>query len=169
MEMVDVVDIHLNVIHQVPKDEAHQKGLLHKTVIAEIINSRGQFLLVTPRSHKQDAGQFVSPVGGHVSAGEKNEDALVREVKEEVHISPPYKYKFRSKAIFDRHVLGRHENHYFILYEIYTNKKPSAGDESDGHTWFTKKQMADKIRKEPQLFGDAFMFLVRNCYPELLK
>ena len=36
MELVDIVDSELNKIATVTKQEAHEKGLLHKTVIAEL-------------------------------------------------------------------------------------------------------------------------------------
>lgn len=40
MEMVDIVDNDLRVLYQVTKKEAHEKGLLHKCVIAEVANSQ---------------------------------------------------------------------------------------------------------------------------------
>lgn len=109
-EIVDVVDEEGKVLYQVDKKIAHQKGLLHKTVITEVINPKGKFLLIKPYNHKQDAGQYVSPVGGHVTAGETYEEALKREIKEEIGIDHST-FKFKGKAIFNRHVLGRHENH----------------------------------------------------------
>ena len=83
-EAVDIVDENCKVLFSVPKSEAHEKGLLHRTVIAEIKDNQGRWLLVRQASHKQDAGQFVSPVGGHVKSGETAEEALKREVLEEV-------------------------------------------------------------------------------------
>ncbi len=56
MEYVDIVDKDVKVIGKAPKVEAHKKGLLHPTVIAEVINSKGEWLLVKQASHKQDAG-----------------------------------------------------------------------------------------------------------------
>lgn len=79
-EIVEVIDKNGKIIGQISKQIAHEKGLLHKTVIAEVINPKDEIMLVKPYSHKQDAGQYVSPVGGHVSAGESDEEALKREV-----------------------------------------------------------------------------------------
>ena len=130
MEVVDIVDKDLNILYQTTKQKAHEEGLLHKCVVAEVINSEGKMMLIRPYSHKQDAGQYVSPVGGHVTAGETDEEALKREVEEEIGIKS-FKHTLKGKAIFDRHVLGRHENHYFILYEIFTDEAPQLGDEAD--------------------------------------
>src|SRR5450830_208886 len=110
MEIVDIVDEDLNILYVISKQEAHEKGLLHKCVIAEVINSKGEMMLIKPYSYKQDAGQYVSPVGGHVSAGETDEEALRREVQEEIGMSH-FIHKLKGRGIFDRHVLGRHENH----------------------------------------------------------
>lgn len=168
MEIVEIVDPNLNILYSINKEEAHKKGLLHKCVIAELINKRGEMMLIKPYSHRQDAGQFVSPIGGHITAGETNETALKREVKEEIGISK-FTYKLKSKAIFNRHVLGRHENHYFILYEIFTDEEPGLGDEAESYKWFTKKELKNELKNNPNIFGGAFWFIIRNCYPELLK
>lgn len=168
MELVDIVDKNLSILYTLSKQEAHEKGLLHKCVIAEVINSKGQMMLVKPYSHKQDAGQYVSPVGGHVSAGESNENALKREVKEEIGMSK-FTYKEIGKGIFDRHVLGRHENHYFILYEIFTDETPALGDEAEFYEWFTKKELKSQIKNNPRVFGEAFYFILQRFYPQFLS
>lgn len=168
MEIVDIVDKDLNVLYQATKQKAHEEGLLHKCVIAEVINSEGKMMLIRPNSHKQDAGQYVSPVGGHVTAGETDEEALKREVEEEIGIKS-FTHKIKGKAIFDRHVLGRHENHYFILYEIFTDEVPQLGDEAESYAYFSKDELKRLLKENPQDFGDAFHFVVKTCFPEFLS
>jgi ADP-ribose pyrophosphatase YjhB (NUDIX family) len=167
MEIVEVVDEDLNILYKISKKEADEKGLLHKCVIAEVINSKGQIMLIKPYSYKQDAGQYVSPVGGHVTAGETNEQALKREIKEEIGISE-FTHKTKGKAIFNRHVLGRHENHYFIIYEIFTDKEPKLGDEAESFKWFTITQLKVELKKNRSDFGDAYLFVLSNFYKEFL-
>ena len=87
IELVDVVDEQGTVLKIVLKQEAHRQGLLHKTVISEVIDSSGRWLLVKQSGERQDAGQFVSPVGGHVQAGETEVQALKREAEEEVGLT----------------------------------------------------------------------------------
>ena len=63
MEYVDIVNENDDIIGSVSKQEAHEKGLLHRTVISEVINTEGKWTLVKQSSDRQDAGQYVSPIG----------------------------------------------------------------------------------------------------------
>lgn len=168
MEQVDVVDTNCTILYQTSKQKAHEKGLLHKCVIAEIINSKGEWVLVEPSSHKQDAGQFVSPIGGHVSAGERDEDALIREAFEETQINQ-FTHKFVGRNIFDRKVLGRHENHYFMVYELYTDQEIILSDEGKSFRHFTRNEIRDIYKTAPERFGDAFLHVLRSFYPDIVK
>lgn len=129
-EIIDVADSKNRFLFSIEKQEAHKRGLLHRTILGQLINSRGEWILVKQASDRQDAGQYVSPVGGHVRAGESEKEALFRETFEELGLRD-FTYKFIGRGIFDRHVLGRHENHYFILYEIYSDKKLNLGPEAE--------------------------------------
>lgn len=165
MEYVDIVDENSKILYKLSKEEAHKKGLLHRTVISEIIDSGGRWVLVRPRDHKQDAGQYVSPIGGHVSSGETEEEALQREAFEEAGLKD-FKFKFAGRKIFNRSVLGRQENHFFIVYEIYSDKKPSLNDENSDYKYFTKKEIREKMKSHPNMFGDAFHFVYKHIYIE---
>lgn len=167
MEIVDVIDSKGNILYQETKEKAHLDGLLHKTVIGEVINSKGEVLLIKPSSHKQDAGQFVSPVGGHVTSGESNEEALKREALEEIGLTDTH-YSFVGEAILDRQVIGRHENHMFLVYEILSDKDPILSDESVSFQWFTKDQLKRELINNRGNFGEAYLFVLKNFYKDLL-
>jgi isopentenyl-diphosphate delta-isomerase len=167
-EIVDVVDEGNNVLYQVSKKEAHEKGLLHRTTIGEIKDGQGRWIVVKQSSEKQDAGQYASPVGGHAQAGETEDDALKREAQEECGIVG-FDYKLIGKKIFNRDILNRRENHYFILYEIYSDKNIILNEESIEYKLFTDQEMKDALKTTPEIFGAAFHFVVKAFYPELLK
>jgi ADP-ribose pyrophosphatase YjhB (NUDIX family) len=167
MEIIDIINEHGYILDQSSKEIAHQRGLLHKTVIGQIFDSKGRILLVRPYSHRQDAGQFVSPVGGHVSAGESNKDAMIREMKEEVNISTFENMYCIGMKIFDRFVLNRHENHMFVVYEIITDEEPKLGDEAETYKWFTEEELKQQLKENPKDFGESYWFVVKNFYPKL--
>jgi len=166
MEMVDVVGENLKILSSVEKQEAHDLGLLHATVIAEVINSKGEWLLVKQAGHKQDPGQFVSPVGGHVGSGEKHEDALKREAMEEVGIKD-FKFKLVGKKIYKRNWPKGIENHYFLVYEIYSDEKPTLNDESVEYRRFKVSEIKNLLKSNPSYFGLAFHFVAKNFYSHL--
>ena len=150
----------------VSKDEAHKLGLLHMTVISEVINSKGEWLLAKQASDRQDAGQFVSPIGGHVKSGESLEDALRREALEEVGLKD-FKFEFVGKGIFNREVLGRKENHYFIMYKIFSDETPTLNNESVSCERFTVEQIKKELEANPQKFGNAFHFVVNTFFKNI--
>ena len=168
MEQVDVINEENVVISQVSKQEAHDKGLLHRCVIAEVKNSKGEWLLVKQSKDRQDAGQFVSPVGGHVRAGESQEHALIRETMEELSIIP-VRYTHIGSKIFNRTVHGKHENHLFILYEIASDDIPTLNDESEIFEYFSQERIQKIFQSNSETFGDAFIFILQEFYPRLLQ
>jgi isopentenyl-diphosphate delta-isomerase len=168
-ELLDIIDENDNITEVVTKREAHQRGLLHKTVISEVIDSKGRWLFVKQASDRQDAGQYVSPVGGHVSSGETEEQALKREAQEELGLEGAYKFELIGKAIFNRSVLGRQENHYFIVYKIYSDAEPKLNHESESYKYFTEDEVRAELKQHPEHFGDAFHFVVKNIFPNLLN
>jgi len=163
-EIVDIVNQNDEVVGTVSKGEAHEKGLLHRTVIAEIIGSDGKWTLVKQAADRQDADQFVSPVGGHVQSGETLEDALKREASEEYGLSGDFQFKLIGKRIFNREVNGKKENHLFILYEIYTDANPVLNAESVAFERYTKEEILMQIGATPGKFGAAFHIVLSAFY-----
>lgn len=166
-EQVEVIDESGKILQVIAKKEAHEKGLLHKCVVAELIDSQGNWILTQPSAGRQDEGQFVSPVGGHVTAGETDEQALIRETQEEASITPK-NFKLVGKAIFNREVIGRKENHQFLLYEIYTDEEPILSHEGVAFKKFSPEEIKRVYYEDPKQFGDAFVFVLENLYPHLL-
>lgn len=168
MELVDIVDEKDTVLYKTTKEEAHAKGLLHRTTIAEVIDRRGRWILVKQAKDRQDAGQYVSPVGGHVRSGESVEEALKREAFEELGLTE-FTSKYVGKAIFSRAILSRYENHLFILNEIYTDQEPVLNHESVKFTRFTKEEIRRLLKESPAIFGDAFHFVAKRFYEPIFS
>ncbi|HYF05554.1 MAG TPA: ElyC/SanA/YdcF family protein [Patescibacteria group bacterium] len=166
-ELVDVIDGRGNFKKVVSKKQAHLGGLLHRTVISEVIDSEGRWLLTKPSKGRQDEAQYVSPIGGHVRAGESEEDALRREAAEELGLEGYFKYEYVGRAILNRFVVGRQENHFFIVFKIYSDAKPIFNHEAESGKYFTVNELRAELSQRPELFGNAFRFVVQKFFPEL--
>jgi len=167
-EMVDIVTADDTVVRAVSKRDAHLRGYLHRTVIAEVLNSKGEWLMVKQAGDRQDPGQYVSPVGGHVRSGETVEDALRREAKEELGLADT-SFTYVGKAVYNREVCGRKENHYFIQFIIRSDAQPVLNAESVSFRFFSPGEMKRELREHPQVFGAAFHFVVSSFFARELR
>lgn len=166
-ELVDIVDETNIVLHATTKKKAHTEGLLHRTVIGGLKDSKGNWLLVKQANGRQDAGQYVAPVGGHVRAGETELEALYREAQEEIGFTE-FDFRFIGRAVFNRKILGRLENHYFVFYEILSDELPKLNHEAVSYVTFSEEELKNRLTSHPHEFGDAFHFVRKAFYKGLL-
>jgi 8-oxo-dGTP pyrophosphatase MutT (NUDIX family) len=165
-ELVDIVSDDGKVLRSELKTVAHQHGWLHMTVIGNLKFGE-DWSLVKQAPDRQDAGQLVSPVGGHVKAGESANDALLRETEEEIGVRN-VSYRHIGDKVFHRQVIGRNENHLFVVYEIETDDTISLGEEAVAIERFSPAKLKQGLRDHPERFGDALYFLLESFYPEYL-
>lgn len=154
-EIVDIVDESCRILGSISKHEAHAQGILHKTVVAHVRTSDGRFLLVKQSAGRQDADQYIFPVGGHVSSGEDDLEAMKRETLEELGLSNVEPQEL-GRSIYYREVIGRKENHLFIVYEIISDDTPTHNHESVECRYFTIEELKESIKQDRKMFGDAF-------------
>lgn len=87
-EQVEIVDKDDNVLYVVSKDEAHQKSLRHRVVNVWYFNDKGEILFQKRSKYKKEAPLcYEESVGGHVTAGETYEDAVMKEAYEETSLT----------------------------------------------------------------------------------
>jgi isopentenyldiphosphate isomerase/intracellular septation protein A len=89
VEWVPLVDEQGKVIGKATRAAVHaNKNLLHPVVHLHILNNKSEiYLQKRPLNKDIQPGKWDTAVGGHVMLGETIEQALKREVKEEVNIS----------------------------------------------------------------------------------
>jgi isopentenyl-diphosphate Delta-isomerase len=84
-ELFDVVDANDRVIDVLPRSVVHARRLFHRAVHAFLRNSRGELLLqVRSATKDQYPSCYTSSASGHVSSGQTYDDAMTRELCEEL-------------------------------------------------------------------------------------
>lgn len=92
MELVDIVDENNKLTGQVEERwVAYNKGLWRRTVSCWILNENGEVLLQKRTANKLRNPNKWAKTGGQVDCGETVEQAIFREVKEELGIEIPEK------------------------------------------------------------------------------
>lgn len=88
-EVFDVVNERDEVTGRAPRSEVHRRGLLHRAVHVLVFNGRGEVFL-QKRSMLKDCfpGTWDSSAAGHLDAGEEYDACAVRELCEELGLTP---------------------------------------------------------------------------------
>lgn len=88
-EMLPLIDEEGNVLGTAPRSECHRgPGKLHPVVHLQIVDGRGSMYLQKRAADKLvQPGKWDSAVGGHVAAGEDLDEALSRELREELGVT----------------------------------------------------------------------------------
>jgi isopentenyldiphosphate isomerase len=102
-ELFPIVDEEGNEISSAPRSICHdgKSMLLHPVVHLHLFNDAGG-LFLQKRSMNKDLfpGKWDTSVGGHITPGEKVEDALKRETDEELGLKV-FKFQFITKYIWE--------------------------------------------------------------------
>lgn len=88
-ELLEIVNKEGEVIRTLPRSEIHgNPSLIHRVVHVLVFNKRGE-LFLQKRSMNKDvaSGKWDTSVGGHVNSGETLNEAVKREMKEELGIT----------------------------------------------------------------------------------
>ena len=90
MELIDVIDENNKLTGEIEdRWVAYNKGLWRRTVSCWIINEKGEILLQRRTANKKRNPNKWVKTGGQIDSGESAEDAIFREVKEELGIEIP--------------------------------------------------------------------------------
>lgn len=87
MELLDILDENGKLTgEKEEKDNIHKMGIWHREVCVLIQNEKGEFLIQKRAATKKQAPNKWGMTAGHVDAGESFEEAMIREIKEELGI-----------------------------------------------------------------------------------
>ena len=166
-ELIDIVDEKDLVIGQIYRSEAWQKKLKNfRTINAFLLNDKKEIWIPRRSAHKKLFPLCLdSSVGGHVIAGEDYDQALKRELLEELSIElAQTSYTFLAKLIPTQHNIST----YTQVYIIYTNINPQYNkDDFIDSTWISIEKLQEKIKSGVPVKSDLAILV--HCLQQYLK
>ena len=158
-ELFPVVDLSGRVIGRATRGECHGGSmLLHPVVHLHVFNSRGELYLQRRPAWKDiQPGRWDTAVGGHVAWGERIDEALRREAREELGLET---LDAEMVAVYD----FRSEREYELVHVFRTccdgEIRPS--DELDGGRFWTADELRASVGKgvlTPNFEGEMELIL----------
>ena len=143
-EMFPIVDEDGNIVSAATRGECHNGSkLLHPVVHLHVFNTQGDLYLQRRPDWKDiQPGKWDTAVGGHVDLGECVEEALKREVQEELGITD-FTPERIAQYVFES---DREKELVFVHKTIYDGEiRPS--DELDGGRFWSIAEIRESIGK----------------------
>ena len=156
-ELFPVVDEQGNVVGSISRGEAHNGcKVLHPVVHLHVFNSNGDlYLQQRPLWKDMQPGKWDTACGGHVDFNETIEQALHREVKEELGITD-YLPERIGMYVFE----GKRERELVYVHKtVYDGTIQPSRDELAGGRFWSRKEIMEYIGKDvfTPNFEDEFM------------
>ncbi len=166
MEYFDVVHEDGTPTGQVvSRDEAHDKGILHRTAHVWIIRQQGEAteVLLQKRSPEKDSfpNMYDTSSAGHVCAGDEPGESALRELSEELGIKATpadltFIGTFRINYVEDFHGKPFHDNEVTHVYvygqAVDANKLTLQESEVSGVAWFPIDEVWEEIQGTSERF-----------------
>ncbi len=132
-EMFPLVDEEGNVVGAATRGECHGGSmLLHPVVHLHVFNSRGElYLQKRPLWKDIQPGKWDTAVGGHVDLGESVEQALRREVREELGITG-FTPELVTRYVFES---ARERELVFTYKTVYDGSLTPSNELDGGRFW----------------------------------
>jgi len=142
-EWVPLVDEAGNVTGQAPRSRVHNGSkLLHPVVHLHVFNKNKAILLQKrPMSKLIQPGKWDTAVGGHISAGETLQQALLKEAREEIGL---LQFSAKHLKIYRWDCDAESELVYLFITHDHKNVKPQS-DEVEELRFWTKNQIERQL------------------------
>ncbi|MBR1933964.1 MAG: NUDIX domain-containing protein [Prevotella sp.] len=144
-ELFPIVDAEGRTLGSITRGEAHSGSrVLHPVVHLHLFNSRGQlYLQRRPLWKDIQPGRWDTACGGHVAYGETPEEALRREVEEELGITD-YTPTPLGSYVFDSQ---RERELVYVNSTTYDGPVRPSAEELDGGRFWSRQELLDAIGK----------------------
>jgi isopentenyldiphosphate isomerase len=142
-EIFPVVDEDGRVVGTATRGECHSGSrLLHPVVHLHVFNAAGDIYLQKRPAWKDiQPGKWDTAVGGHVDYGETPEEALRREVREELGISS-FTPEFVGKYVFES---ARERELVYVSRCTYDGAISPSAEELDGGRFWTMEEIGQNM------------------------
>ena len=178
-ERFPIVDEEGKVIGAATRGECHNGSrLLHPVVHLHVFNSRGEvYLQKRPEWKDIQPGKWDTAVGGHIDEGETPEQALTREVREELGISD-FKPERVGQYVFESQ---REREYVYVNRTTYDGPVHPSAEELDGGRFWSLDEIRAAIGQQiltPNFESEFQRFFLSTggasqrslrCFPRVIK
>ena len=164
-ELFPIVDEEGNVVGSATRGKCHDgSGLLHPVVHLHVFNSAGDiYLQKRPEWKDIQPGKWDTAVGGHMDYGETPEEALLREVREELGITD-FVPAFVDKYVFESR---RERELVYVSRTTYNGAIRPSSEELDGGRFWTMQEIRDAMGTD--VLTPNFESEFRRCFAKELE
>lgn len=145
-ETVVLIDDEGIIQKEFPRQEAHQRGLLHSIVVVYLFDTKGNILI----QQRMD-GRFDHSAAGHVDKGETYKQAAIRELAEEIGVSCIELMDLGMSTSREVHP-ERNEDIYHVFKIFGCNGEPGVLQDTEVKKvfWADPHQTHKEIQKDPE-------------------
>ncbi len=158
-ELFPIVDENGQVTGSATRGECHSGSkLLHPVVHLHVFNSKGDiYLQRRPQWKDIQPGKWDTAVGGHIDYGETPEEALHREVREELGITD-FSPAFVDKYVFE----SKRERELVYHRTTYNGEIRPSTEELDGGRFWTMQEIREAMGQN--VLTPNFESEFRRCF-----
>lgn len=143
--MFPIVDEEGNILSAATRGECHSGSkLLHPVVHLHLFNSQGELYLQKRPTWKDiQPGKWDTAVGGHVDLGESVEQALVREIREELGITLEALPIRIGQYVFE----SERERELVFVHKAVCDAAIHPSEELDGGRFWSIEELRNSLEK----------------------